>query len=270
MQKATLQDKDKILNFLAKSPLYNLFLIGDVEEFGVENDFIKSYIKYNNQNEILFFILIFQTTLLFYDPLNQIQTNELSELISKHNITNIFISDEMFQNKKEFFEQLKDFKINYQIIAKANKKFNGPINLAQKATNLEQIKKIVESRFQIDEFKDFRNENFATELNYYEQAFLKNISNNYFIEINNQVVAHASVAAKTDQAEMIGGVYCLKEFRNNGYATQVTVALLNEIIDRNKTPILFFHNPKAGLIYNKIGFENFGKVYTLSKVADKE
>ncbi|KKB26634.1 Acetyltransferase, GNAT family [Mycoplasmopsis meleagridis] len=258
------QDKMEIMMLLDKDPLYNLFLISDVSNFGLNNSFIKSYVI-EEENKIEAFILIFNQTLLFYDPRKLLKTVDLVNLIEIHNIKNINVSEKMFLNLNDFVNKyFSKLNIHEQFFAKCNKLIEKETKNVLKAS-LEDIKLIVDSRINIPEFKDFLNNTYEKELELYEEAYKKGISHNFIIKDHNKnkVIAHAAIAASTDKAAMIGGVYCLKEYRNNGYATNVMIELTNFIIRNNKEAVLFYHNEKAGSIYRKIGYETFGKVYTL-------
>ncbi|WP_029512777.1 GNAT family N-acetyltransferase [Mycoplasmopsis iners] len=262
--KAIEQDKANILDYLKTEPIYNLFLIADINQFGLENEFMKTFVIKEN-NKIASVILIYGTTLLFFDPKNLIDNELLNNLIIEHNVKNVNISDKMFAKHQEFFtNQAERFQIHEQFLAKCDKKTmeNSP---EVKKAEYSDVPGIVESRMQIDEFAQFRS-NFDKELVVYQENFKRGISNNFIIvdQEKNIVIAHAMISAKTDQVAMVGGVYCLPNYRNCGYGTKVTTALTNFIIDNNMIAMLFYHNEKAGSIYKKIGYEIFGKVYTVA------
>ncbi|UUM19107.1 hypothetical protein [Mycoplasma sp. 1018B] len=173
VKKATSNDKEKILNLLNQNHLSNLLIIGDICEFGLENDFIKSYIKIINE-KIVAYLLIFGNTLLFYDPENNLSWNELEELIKKYNIQRLTISEQMFNHHKNIFNNNK-FQINKQFYAKCNKLIEFDDSQVVKAKK-NDVKKIIDSKYLITEFADYLNKNkekeYQVALNLFEKIYL--------------------------------------------------------------------------------------------------
>lgn len=59
---------------------------------------------------------------------------------------------------------------------------------------------------------------------------------------------------------MITGVATLKEYRGKGLATETVTALCREAFGEGKKFLcLFYDNPAAGRIYNRIGFRETGQ-----------
>ncbi|WP_050801904.1 GNAT family N-acetyltransferase [Mycoplasmopsis columbina] len=257
--KAQQSDKEKILTFLRQEPFYNLFLIADIENFDLQSSLITTFIL-KNDDEIKSVLLIFGFTLLYFDPFNLISEKLLKEFFDEYNITNVHINQNSFELKRSFFSN-SNFKIHKQFLATCKKLKQIDFSLVKKA-ELEDIESICRGREEITEFDDFRG-SYEREYEIYKENFLKNISHNFIIKNEQKVLAHASILASTSQSAMIGGIYCLKEHRKKGYASQVTAALTKYVLENNKTPILFYDNPEAGSIYQKIGFETLGFVYTI-------
>ncbi len=46
------------------------------------------------------------------------------------------------------------------------------------------------------------------------------------------------------------------EHRRKGYTSQILSKICSDLIAENKTPCLFYDNPKAGSIYHRLGFES--------------
>ncbi|QSF13824.1 GNAT family N-acetyltransferase [Mycoplasma sp. Mirounga ES2805-ORL] len=252
--------KASILKFIYKEPLFNLFLIGDIETYGLNTDFMSTYV--NEGDEIKVVVLKYNTTLLFYDPNELITEADLREIIKLHKIKNIHISEINFLRFKVIFdEDKKKYSIHEQFISKLDKKYDGDISLVSKST-ISDCEAIVKSRLLIDEFEGFRG-SYKDELASYKRQLQNPNLVSFIVKKDELVVAHSAISITTNEAAMIGGVFTLNEYRKNGYATQTTAALANWILDKNLMPILFFHNQKAGSIYHKIGFKDFGKVYTI-------
>lgn len=70
----------------------------------------------------------------------------------------------------------------------------------------------------------------------------------------NDPVAAALTNAETKDLAMIGGVYTKPEWRGRGLSQAVVSALCSELIGDGRRPILYWHNPTAGRVYAKLGF----------------
>ena len=78
--------------------------------------------------------------------------------------------------------------------------------------------------------------------------------------LNGRMISTASTSAENSESAMIVGVATAKEFRGKGYASAVVSALCRDCFARGKNYLcLFYSNPIAGRIYNRIGFQELGK-----------
>ena len=73
-----------------------------------------------------------------------------------------------------------------------------------------------------------------------------------------EIVAAALTNAETTQLAMIGGVYTLPAWRGKQLSQAVVSGLCQEIIAQDKQPVLYWDNPAAGHVYQKIGFRRIG------------
>lgn len=79
-----------------------------------------------------------------------------------------------------------------------------------------------------------------------------------FWEDGGAVVALGGYGNPTPNGNIIGPVYTPPQFRNNGYATALTAALSQDLLDRGRTHVFLFTNlasPIPNYIYKKIGYE---------------
>ncbi|MBU0490837.1 MAG: GNAT family N-acetyltransferase [Chloroflexi bacterium] len=57
---------------------------------------------------------------------------------------------------------------------------------------------------------------------------------------------------------MIGAVATLESHRNRGLSTSCMAALCADLLGRGIAPYLFWHDPAAGRVYDKVGFQDIG------------
>ena len=77
-------------------------------------------------------------------------------------------------------------------------------------------------------------------------------------ENGGRIVSTAMATAETSTAAMIGGVFTPEPWRNRGYASAAMTHLCAELIAEGKQPCLFYDNPAAATIYRRLGFEDIG------------
>lgn len=80
------------------------------------------------------------------------------------------------------------------------------------------------------------------------------------------IVAAALTNAETDSLAMIGGVYTTPDWRGCGLSQSVCSALCAELIRTGRKPVLYWHNPAAGHVYTKLGFRPIGRWRSLRLV----
>jgi predicted GNAT family acetyltransferase len=80
----------------------------------------------------------------------------------------------------------------------------------------------------------------------------------WIAESNNEIVAAALTNAETDTLAMIGGVYTVPAWRGRGLSQAVCSGLCEELICTGRKPILYWDNDAAGRVYRKLGFRRIG------------
>ena len=80
----------------------------------------------------------------------------------------------------------------------------------------------------------------------------------FVTEVKAQIVSAALTTVETCAAAMIGGVFTPLPGRNQGYASAAMTQLCAELITEAKQPCLFYDNPAAGTIYRRLGFQDIG------------
>ncbi|WP_029608785.1 GNAT family N-acetyltransferase [Mycoplasma simbae] len=261
IQKANLSEVLTIKEFLNLDKDNNFFFIGDIDNFGLHSNIHTTLIKKNN-DQIQSVLIIFGTTLLFFDPHKNLTWDEIRSLIIENNLKNINLSDKMFSFWADKFQDSNIYEIHKQYLARLDQK-NETVDISEviKASK-EDLESIVKSRLKIAEFSGF-SKDFDYELNIYTNSFDSNVLNPFIIKQNDEVISCATVAVDAGEVSIIGGVYTLDTHRKQGLASKVVTALSNWLIERQKTPCLFYHNPKAGSVYRKIGFKEVGNLYTI-------
>jgi predicted GNAT family acetyltransferase len=79
----------------------------------------------------------------------------------------------------------------------------------------------------------------------------------FFLIENDKIVAQGAIELETSDYSQIGALYTAKNQRRHGYGEVVMKALIELVIKRKKTPVLYVSkkNMPAVQLYEKMGFE---------------
>jgi predicted GNAT family acetyltransferase len=90
----------------------------------------------------------------------------------------------------------------------------------------------------------------------------------YMFRSHGQVVAMARTTAENSRAAVITGVATHPDYRRRGLATHLLAILGRELLSEGKRPCLFYDNPEAGSIYRRLGFLDIG-VWVMYAIAPR-
>lgn len=243
-----------LLRFLERDPEINLFIIGDLENFGFNKDFQEIWAEYNDEGEYIAVLLRYRTHFIFYSISEDCDFNGFSKIIESY-LEASDISGNEFSIKK-LSTYIKYKKVKEQHFAKLTTKTNlqdyklGNGVVKAKVTDAEGIYTLRQS---IREFQDFK-----TTLEGTKESLSDNSGRTCFIKSSDKVIAAASTTAESKKAAMVVSVMTHPDFRKTGYATSCVSVLCEELLSEGKSLCLFYNNPSAGSIYKKLGFEDIG------------
>lgn len=80
----------------------------------------------------------------------------------------------------------------------------------------------------------------------------------FVTQVEAQIVSAALTNTEASAAAMIGGVFTPAPWRDRGYASAAMAHLCAELLAEAKQPCLFYDNPAAGIIYRRLGFRDIG------------
>src|SRR6056297_163084 len=257
MYKASNQEIKDIIDFVSIEPEFNMFTIGDLESFGLENDKCQIFLHRPN-NEIKGVILIYHTylTLYFRDMCMALEpvVEKLRELINN--------GASVLSGKKEVIEVVQG-EIRSHIKSTSDDYFakceslipmkNLPTGKIQFATE----KDAVEIVALFDRIPEFQGHNNASEI---AETLKDGSRKTTILKIDDHIVSTASSAAETKDSAMIIGVATEPDprFRRKGFASACVSKFVQDLNNRGKSACLFYDNPAAGSIYKKFGFKDMG------------
>lgn len=244
--------KKELLDVIKDSAGENCFLYGDIENFSLDSDFMDVW-RIKKGNKTTSILLRYYKYYVVYS----VDKNDYSEmaLIIKQNKDAMGISG--LNNIVESFGKLITFKnIKKMFLAELNKKtYTGftPIFTPQKALK-EDIDDLFNFQSSIEEFSltEASRESFGQEI-------INGSGRIYYVKQKQNIIATAALTAENSLNGMIIGVATHPSFRRKGYAKNCVASLCKEMVDENKSVLLFYNNPDAGKLYKELGFVDINK-----------
>ncbi|CAH1192679.1 hypothetical protein PAECIP111892_01072 [Paenibacillus auburnensis] len=250
-------DRTRLMELVGRNPAINLYIIGDVENFGFDQEFMELWGECDSAEGPLKAILLrYYNSYLPYaeGPFDVdgfaglIRMNKGAEMISgAADVVQAFRGRMNIREEKQmYFAELKELRDVTRPAADAS------IDI-QKAA-LHHVDAICTLTDQIDEFLS-RPDDSRKSLH---KTLESGTGRTYFVEQNGKIIATASTAAENSLSAMIVAVATHPEYRGQGLASRLMTQLCTDMLAEGKSLCLFYDNPQAGLIYKKLGFRDIG------------
>jgi uncharacterized protein len=248
-------DRQISLNFLSEEPAINLFIIGDIENNGFDEDFQELWDSFNENNDLVGILLRYHESFVPYFNDKNFNVEEFKKIINSFPGCKIISGKESIVDN--FIDTLKDPKVKYMNFCelKSNEKLSADKNNVFIATE-KDAKEVYDLLLSIDEF-DTVSTNSPERIS--ENIRSKTSRIYYSKNEKDEICAVTQSTAECTKAAMIVGVACKKEDRKKGHVTKCLSSLCDDLLKEGKSLCLFYDNPKAGNIYHRLGFENIDR-----------
>ncbi len=249
------KDRKETLEFLSVEPSINLFAIGDIESFGFDEDFQEVWGYFYNNN-LIGVLLRYHQNFIPYWQRNDFNPNEFIDIIKNSPVKNRMIS-----GKKSILENFENVFDNYM------KRETYFCELKKAESLLEDTSEVklaeISDKYRIPEFinniKEFNHSHNITP-EQFEKKLITNSGKSYYIENSKgELVSIAQTTAENSMSAMVVGVATRPDYRRKGLVSKCMSKLCMDYIQEGKTLCLFYDNPEAGKIYNRIGFKEIEK-----------
>lgn len=257
IRKLTEADREPLMALICKEPAINLFIIGDVENFGFEQDFMDLWGEFDTaERQIKAVLLRFYRSYLAYtegpfdvEGFSEImrKDKDISMISGRSDVVQAFTEVLQFREEKHMlFAEMKGIEHNISSSLVVS-------DIVKKAT-VDDVEAICTLTDIIEEFQ-FSPEGSRTNLC---KTLESGTGRTYFIEREGQVIATASTSAENSISAMIIGVATHPSFRGHGLASRVVAKICADLLNEGKSLCLFYDNPQAGIIYKRLGFYDIG------------
>ncbi|MBM7583809.1 putative GNAT family acetyltransferase [Bacillus pakistanensis] len=260
IRKLTRDDNEKCQNLIQIKPAENLFIIGDIEAYGYEQDFQTLWGDFDNQGNLNAVLLKYEENFIpfsltefdakgFADIINHSECRYLSGLKDITAKIEPYLSKKITQKRELYYAKCTN-----------DEKLQGIDTSLVKQANIEDLPDLVNLLKSIPEF-----ESAILDIKTKKRSMEKGVSRSYYIQKNRKMVSSASTTAENSLSAMIVGVCTDQDNKKKGYASQCMTKLCKDVLDEGKELCLFYDNPDSGKIYKRLGFKDIGfwMMYTL-------
>ena len=258
------KDREEILRYVRKEPEMNLFLIGDLENFGVESETVNFYL-HEEKSRWDFLILRFHRFFILYSQYEDYNAEAAIEFLKKQEKPDCISGKTVLL--KRIAPAFPQWKIDSTYMSRCDCAQGGakssrrePENLVIRRLEREDVPEAITLLSNIKEFaKTYKKEERDEQVRRMEEEMEQGSKAAVGGFLGGRMVSFASTSAENSESAMIVGVATVPEYREKGYASAVVWALCRDCFRRGKKYLcLFYDNPAAGRIYSRIGFRKIG------------
>lgn len=262
MRKCNEAEQEKIYRYIALEPEINLFIYGDIETYGFSSPQVSVYVEDDGSGSYDSLVLRYFDYYIIYSQRENYALEPVIDFFKgRKNMDSISGKIELL---KPLAPHLPQFQMTADYMCRCNSV--SPVNtsaLTLRKLTPENSRDIVELYLQIEEFASNyhgKEDKMAEQI----KINLKDGGIAWGIFDNGQLISVGSTGGANSKSAMVIGIATHPDYRRKGYASAIVQKLCQESFAQGKDFLcLFYHNPDAGRIYHKIGFEEVGQYATL-------
>ncbi len=251
------------MEYCLPEPNVNLFILGDIENFGFENTFQEVWFQ-TVEARLTGIVLRYHDNLIIYSHDLDMDFQEVLALLETRTIRIISGKQSVMDRVYPFVaRQFSKREMTFCELQDSSKlaEVTGAVQVAGAA----EAREIAEVYGQISEFAGL----YAAEVDTRQRQIANRISSgegvHLFIKKDGKIVSHANSAAETSVSGMIGGILTLPAYRHQGLAREVISAVCRDLARRGKSACLFYDNHEASGLFQDLGFQITNKWTILEK-----
>jgi uncharacterized protein len=248
------EDNEVVQSLLLKEKEYNLFILGDIENYGYDKDFQKLWGEFDSSGALLAVLLKYHASFIFYSREN-FDVEAFSILMKNEGFR--YLSGcaeiiEKFSSTIDFKSQKNDYFCKMDKDSFKPFETNNNVNTLNDLSLELIVDGVLELFTHVEEFENHA----AREV--IHQTFFDRTGRVFFIKKNGIFISMAQTSAENSSSAMVVSVCTHPEHRFKGYSSACLIKLCKTLLDEGKTLCLFYDNPAAGTIYKRLGFYDIG------------
>ena len=251
IRKLNSNDLDVCMDLLKMKAAENLFIIGDIENFGFDTDFQEIWGEFSGE-ELIAILLRYEENALIYAD-GPFSTTEFAKMIDDFPVRFISGLEPIVGVVKKEMKR-KSITDRSMYYAKCTKLANiSVIEETLHYSTVDDYEKVYELLASVPEFNIQPNQ-----IESRKRTLQTKTVRTLYIEKDGKVLSTASTTAENSLSAMVISVATDANFKGKGYGTKVVYELTKQILNEGKTTCLFYDNPAAGKIYERIGYVPIG------------
>lgn len=261
IRKLNENDRKITIDFVGKKPSINVFIIGNIENFGFNSEFQEVWGSFDKDNNLNGVLLRFNENFIPYYEDKNADIDGFKKIISSHKSTKLISGEKnIVDDFYDVFEKNKERSSYFCEMVSSKNLLHCDKNIKIASKNEAQgIYDLIDT---IEEFKDTPNVPVKDIIRKIEDKS----GRIYYIENENkEIISVAQTTAENTKSAMVVGVATRVDYRRQGLVSTCLSRLCSDLLKENKTLCLFYDNPEAGKVYHKLGFETIGKWTMLIK-----
>ncbi len=245
----TKKDHDIVWNFLKAEASINLYAIGNIENFGYNQEFQQLWGWFEEG--------ILRATMMRYYSHFMYYAKKTIPIEPFVHIIQDFNEAYILSGKTKLVEPFEQF-LESTLLPRRDTYFSEWIASRNEHTvldahviqaDIEDIDDILSLESKVPEFGSMN-----TTYEMIEQTFYSKTGRTFFIKENGKMIASVSTEAENSLSAMIIGVCTHPNYRGRGLASRILSHVLTILSQEGKIVCLFYNNPSAGTIYKRLGF----------------
>ncbi len=267
IRKLTSEDKKMLMDFLNKEPEYNLYIIGDVNNFGFDGVYSSVYGEFRDSE--LYSVVSQNYLHLVYYASDTDFNEDWLEILNRFEFYFLSGKAELIRPIQRYFPDMWDDKLDFAKSTTFTEEDGVSYEFVRIMKTREEALMIYDMLSQIEELDTVGMKTREEFADYLLRHSGENGTTAYIME-DDQIVASASAVFESDLSAMIVGVGTDKNYRGRGYGKKVMHYLMNLYVnEKKKTLCLYYDDDRAKALYDKLGFVDVGDWIMLIK-EDKE
>lgn len=262
----TEQDREKVLEYVSDEPEMAVFITGDIEQFGMK-DPVSVYAFENPDGSWDSIVLRFYANYVCYSPNDWFDAASVAEFIRDSTGNSFFGSIngkyQVIASLAGYLDELDMRSLNLAKCThlKLDKVAPPPDGTAIRKLTPENYDELFALLGAMDEYRGLYSDKCAISLaKLQKSADEAHGCLTYGAFSDGVLVSTAATSAVSSESAMVVGVGTRNDMRGYGFATAVVAQLCKDAFDSGmKFLTLFYENPSAGRIYQRIGFEPAGR-----------
>ena len=263
LQTLTEADRAWVLDYIAAEPEFNLFLFGDLENYGFSGDPVSVYATENAAGARNGVLLQYYAYFLLYSADPAFDGAETAAFLRERECATLSGKADVVRRVMPY---MPDKKLRITYLSRCSRVHDSavpalPDGAALVRVYADGVPDVMRMLATIDEFaSDMETEeDLADEIERTKKE-LAHGSVQYAVYDHGALAAAASSSGANSQSAMVMAVATLPSFRGRGYASNAVAAVCRDSFAEGRRFLcLFYDNPEAGRMYRKIGFEEIGE-----------